>query len=97
MQIDHIKADSTCVRTVVDGPGDEGRWSSLSVAGQGQTLPFVQGYISRQLLEGGPHVDGKADVLSHRARCIGSHTCEHTSITRLCKERAVRTDSYGQN
>ena len=67
------------------------------MAGQGQTLPFVQGYISGHLLEGGPHVDGQPDVLSHRARCIGSHTSEHTCITRLCEERAVRTDSYGQN
>lgn len=48
----------TLVRTVVEGPWDERRRSSLSVAGQGQALAFVQGDVARQLLEGGPHVDG---------------------------------------
>ncbi len=56
------------------------------MAGQGQTLPFVQGYVTWQLLEGRPHVDGQADVLSHRACCIGSHARKCTSVPWLCEE-----------
>lgn len=56
------------------------------MAGQSQALSFVQGYITWQLLEGRPHVDGQSDVLSHRASWITGHTCEHTSISKLCDE-----------
>lgn len=78
--------DVTWVRTVVDSPGNDWRRGSLSVAGQGQSLAFVQGYVTWQLFESWPHVDGQVDVLSHRARCIGSYTCKHSSIPRLCEE-----------
>lgn len=77
----------TWVRAVVDSPGDDRRWCSLSVAWQGQTLSFVQGYITWQLLEDRPHVDGQVDVSSYGACCIGSHTCKHSSISWLHKER----------
>lgn len=75
---------STCVGSVVGGPGDEWRWCSLSVAGQGQRLSFVEGHITWQFLEGRPHVDGQAEVLSHGSSCIGGHACEHASIPWLC-------------
>lgn len=84
--VQHVKEDNTWVRTVVDSPGDDRRRCSLSVAGHGQTLPFVQGYVTWQLLESRPHVDGQADVLSHRTCCIGSHTCKHTSVPWLCED-----------
>lgn len=80
-----VKED-TWVWTIVDSPRDDRRRCSLSMTGQGQTLSFVQGYISWQLLEGRPHVDGQANVLSHRACCVGGHTCENTSISWLCEE-----------
>lgn len=79
--------NNTCIGTVVDSPGDDRRRCSLSMAGQGQTLSFVQGYITWQLLEGRPHVDGQANVLSHRACCVCCHTRVHTSIPWLCEER----------
>lgn len=57
------------------------------MAGEAQTLPFVQSYITWQLLKGRPHVDGQADVLSDGACCIGSHTCKHSGIPGLCEKK----------
>lgn len=81
-----MRGGHTLVRAVVDSPGDDGRRRPLSVAGQGQTLPFVQGDVARQLLEGRPHVDGQADVLSHRTCCVCGHTGEHAGVSWLCEE-----------
>ena len=67
--------------TVVCCPVDDRSGGSLGVAGQGQTLTGVKGHVTRQLLEGGPHVDGQADILSDGARRVGGYTSEHTSIS----------------
>ncbi len=42
-----INSSHTCIGPVVDSPGYGGGWSTLSMAGKGETLAFIQRHITR--------------------------------------------------